>query len=277
VGRLNLSEVDALLARLGAVDDPEDDWEDDPESGADHASGAAEGYDDGYEPQDAALSGDSSVAQRRDAAVEHTRQKSTTRSPPPLFAAAAGGEGRPSRRRVPTHTHRPSDLPPLSVPPGYKRDRRGTWRYVHDGGAVPGARDVTLATLFPYGRRARVVVPADEIDVFAALAWCASVGERCETVRLIGGRRVHLSAFEVPYQEWEERARVPLGIDAPELAADRLLSVSDVAALLGRVAPSTVTADVARGRLPPPQVRISGRPAWSAPIVLAAVRARRSR
>ena len=80
--------------------------------------------------------------------------------------------------------------------------------------------------------------------------------------------------WEVSLDEWEERTLWPLGISAPELNADRLITLSELGHFLGGVAPSTLTAYLARGRLPEPQVRIGARPAWSAPVLLQWYRAR---
>jgi hypothetical protein len=200
----------------------------------------------------------------------------------PFSAERRGHEGRRSdvttvptgvvrrRRRSVATGLRPRDLPPLVIPPGYCRDRRGTWRYLLDGTAVPGARDATLDTLWPYGRThgELVTMPAGVV-VAAELQWVRAVGERVDVVRRGAGRVEHRTGWTVERVEWDERAAWPLGLEAPELSADRLIDVATLAGWLA-ITPSTVTAYLSRGRIPPPQVRIGGRPAWSLPILAAA-------
>jgi predicted DNA-binding transcriptional regulator AlpA len=70
----------------------------------------------------------------------------------------------------------------------------------------------------------------------------------------------------VPLAEWERRADVPFGLWAPELEPQRLLDVGGVAVILG-VAPSTITAYLSRGRMPPPVVRLGNSPVWSRPVI----------
>jgi predicted DNA-binding transcriptional regulator AlpA len=164
---------------------------------------------------------------------------------------------------------RPSDLPPLTVLPGYLLDHRRHWRYRLTGRRVPGARHRTLNRLWDLGRYDPVLVPCLLSGQASELAWCAAVGVLEET--RYAGRSV--AAWRVDADDWDDRARYSLGMDAPELAADRLLGVGDVAAILG-VGASTVTSYLSRGRLPEPQVRLSGRPAWTAPVLLAALAAR---
>jgi predicted DNA-binding transcriptional regulator AlpA len=161
---------------------------------------------------------------------------------------------------------RPGDLPPLAVLDGYRLDHRHHWRYAATGFRVPGARHRTLDRLWDFGRYEPVLVPQQTAACCDELRWCGAVGEWDEVPW--AGRTV--AAWRVDTDDWDDRARYSLGMDAPELAADRLLEVADVARLLA-VGPSTVTAYLARGRLPAPQVRLGGRPAWSAPVLLAAL------
>lgn len=148
----------------------------------------------------------------------------------------------------------------LREPPGYRRDPRGTWRYRDGGRAVPGARDITLATLYRFARDAdgNVVVPTPVVRRRAELAWCAQVG----TVRVRGNEAVVV----VPAADWDARARIPLGLAAPELCADRLLDIDAVARLAG-VARQTITTYLARNTMPAPVARLGRSPVWSAPIV----------
>jgi len=156
-----------------------------------------------------------------------------------------------------------ADLP-AAVVPGYVRDRRGTWRYTATGRAVPGARDLTLRSLYRFTvERDRVVVPVDVARSEAELAWCLA-WKHTLTTRLAGGRS--LTVLRVPVGEWERRADVPFGLWAPELSAGRLLAVADVARLAG-VTPATITAYLSRRRLPAPVTRLGGAPLWSRPVI----------
>ena len=186
--------------------------------------------------------------------------------------------GQPSGRggvalRRPAPTRRPrrrtadpdavADLPAVAVP-GYVRDRRGTWRYSATGQAVPGARDLTLRSLhrFPL-RGGRVLIPVDQVRSEASLAWCLRWKDTL-TTSLSSGRIGRV--LRVPAAEWERRADIPFGLCAPELTPARLLGVADVARI-ARVTPATVTAYLARRRMPPPVARIGNSPVWSRPII----------
>jgi predicted DNA-binding transcriptional regulator AlpA len=175
------------------------------------------------------------------------------------------------RRSAPTRTPRRrradpdavSDLP-TTVVPGYVRDRRGTWRYRATGGAVPGARDLTLRWLyrFPVHQR-HVVVPVDLVRTEAELAWCLG-WKHTMTTRLSGGRSI--TVVRVPVGEWERRADIPIGLWAPELTATRLVGIGDVARLAG-VSPATITAYLSRRRMPEPVMRLGHAPVWSRPVI----------
>jgi hypothetical protein len=180
----------------------------------------------------------------------------------PTAAATRHRRVRP-RRRPRDEWARPSDLPAMAVPPGYRRDRRGTWRYELGGDAVPGARDITLDSLWPFGRRSPVVVPDAAVRVAPELGWCRRCGDADDAVQR-GGTAVLV--WVVDELDWDERAEWPLGLDAPELAPQRLVDVDGLATALS-VAPSTVTSYLARGQLPAPQARIGGRPAWSRAVL----------
>lgn len=154
------------------------------------------------------------------------------------------------------------DLPPLSEPPGYKRTSRG-WAYTATRALVPGARDVTLARLFrfPVDHDDWVAVPSALATGRDELAWVTRyVASGDDVFGLVGGH------IMIPVTHWQARARVPLGIDAPELCAERLLGVADAAQLLG-VKPATVSGYLAAGRLAMPVTRLSGVPLWSRPIL----------
>lgn len=57
-----------------------------------------------------------------------------------------------------------------------------------------------------------------------------------------------------------------VGMDAPELQVDVVLTIGDVAALVG-VSPATITAYRRRGGFPEPQAVLGRTPVWSRPVV----------
>jgi hypothetical protein len=186
-----------------------------------------------------------------------------------VVAEGGGGEV-VLRRRAPARSRRrradldaASDLPPVVVA-GYVRDRRGTWRYAATGQAVPGARDLTLRSLYRFPvSRCSVLVPVHHVRTEAELGWCMAWIQTMTTA-LHNGRIE--TVFRIPVGEWERRADIPLGLWAPELAATRLVGVADVARLVG-VTPATITAYLARRRMPAPVVRIGNSPMWSRPVI----------
>lgn len=152
----------------------------------------------------------------------------------------------------------------LRCPPGYRRDGAGRWRYTVTGGVVTGAHDVTLRNLYAFTRADGVIeVPLEEAQIDDNLAWCldfrgdlriSSAGSRARTV------------IAVPADAWDERARLPLTVYAPELTPDQLLDTDGVAALAA-VDRSTVAAYLARGQLPEPVARLGNSPVWSRPVI----------
>jgi hypothetical protein len=281
--RLDLDAVDAALSRLGINLD--DDEGDDSEYAAGDAGAlrrrepdgntAFSGIDDederwwgsGSSPSAGDAAGDPGTTAR----IASTADLSGRR---PVLERRSGlitGYRQAARPRPATvvrrHGTRPHDLPPLQIPAGYRRDRRGTWRR-GDGTPVPGARDVTLSSRWPYRKRDPLLVPDDETRMHPELAWCRMVGEPAEMTARHARREVHLAAWHVPAEEWDDRDGWPLGVLAPELAPEALLDVAAVAAFIGNLAPSSVTAYLARGQMPEPQARVAGRPLWSAPVIV---------
>jgi predicted DNA-binding transcriptional regulator AlpA len=169
---------------------------------------------------------------------------------------------RPPRRRL-VDPDAAADLPAPNLA-GYVRDRRGTWRYAATGRAVPGARDLTLGSLYRFPvRRDAVHVPADlarsEPELVWTLAWKHTL-----TAVLHEGRLT--SILRIPVGEWERRADIPCGLWAPELTATQLLGIGAVARLAG-VTAATISAYLARGRMPAPVTRIGNSPVWSRPLI----------
>ncbi len=166
----------------------------------------------------------------------------------------------------------------LHVPAGYKRDGRGRWRYIATGLPVPGARDITLASLYSFPVADDVMlVPVSLARSADELAWCrrVEVGER--TVVLDGRAQ---QVLEVPITEWSARCHAPLGLVAPELAPERLLDLQAVASLAGISYRTAVSYFCRRGEVPPayrfpePVARLAGTPVWSDPVVRAWLAAR---
>ena len=242
LARLDLDSLDARLAALGVADDRDDDsdWD--------------------LAKVDARWLPPVPMEDRYSAA------------PTPLTGPVAAP---PQRGRVvPLHRSARSDaalrLPEMVVPNGYRRDRRGTWRYVAGGRSVPGARDVTVATLHIWGRQRHplvVCIPVVEARRHVELEWVLDhwdpSGER--TVRM-GTPRRHVQVIEVPRREWETYASIPLGVDAPELLAHKMLTTLYVARLAG-VSDKTITAYLARRQMPAPQLLAGRTPLWSRPII----------
>jgi hypothetical protein len=170
---------------------------------------------------------------------------------------------RPPRRRRRADAAAAADLP-AAVVPGYVRDRRGTWRYSATGRTVPGARDLTLRSLYRFPvSRPSVLVPVDLIRTETELAWCMA-WKQTLTTALSGGRVQTM--LRIPVGEWERRADIPIGLWAPELAASRLLGIGDVARV-ARVTAATITAYLSGGGMPPPVSRIGHSPVWSRPVI----------
>ena len=183
------------------------------------------------------------------------------------------GDGKEVVLRNPAPTRRPrrrraapdaaADLP-RAVAPGYVRDRRGTWRYAATGHAVPGARDLTLRSLYRFPvSGSSILVPVKSVRTEPELVWCMA-WKHTLTTALHNGRMA--TVLRVPVGEWERRADIPIGLWAPELTASRLLGVADVAAIAG-VTPATITAYLARRRMPPPVTRFANSPVWSRPVI----------
>jgi predicted DNA-binding transcriptional regulator AlpA len=208
-----------------------------------------------------------------DATIDGSRFRADEPTEEEVFRTEPGGGGesvvlrrsaptRPPRRRL-ADPDAAADLPAPNLA-GYVRDRRGTWRYAATGRAVPGARDLTLRSLYRFPiRRDAVNVPADLACSEPALAWTLSWKHTLTTA--MHDRRV-VSVLRIPLGEWERRADIPIGLWAPELNATRLLGVGDVARLVG-VTPATITAYLARGRMPAPATRIGNSPVWSRPVI----------
>jgi predicted DNA-binding transcriptional regulator AlpA len=235
----------------------------------------AELVDDGDEVSDADRWLDEQLGRpathRSDATFDGSRFRADEPIGEETFRTASGGGAVVLRRSAPTRPRRrrlaepdaAADLPAPNLA-GYVRDRRGTWRYAATGRAVPGARDLTLRSLYRFPvRRNAVHVPADlarsEPELVWTLAWKHTL-----TAVLHEGRLT--SILRIPVGEWERRADIPFGVCAPELTATQLLGIGAVAHLAG-VTAATITAYLARGRMPAPVTRIGNSPVWSRPVI----------
>jgi hypothetical protein len=154
------------------------------------------------------------------------------------------------------------DIPPAQVAAGYRVDKRGALRRDCDGAVVPGAVPVTLERCWKFTRTQTAVLVPDLATAHPELAW-AQQFPLVESVQL---SVVWVAAREVPNSQWESRCRTPYDYVAPELAANRLLSISDIASLVG-VTRQTISTYAARGLFPEAQYRVGGSPVWSAPVV----------
>lgn len=184
----------------------------------------------------------------------------------PEYRSAARRRGRPARSWDPEAA---LDLH-LHEPPGYRRDRRGRWRYTRSGRPVPGARDLTLSDLYNFALDADIVLVPTSLAGADELMWCrrVAVGERA--IFLDG---LPLVVLEVPGEEWEARQYAPIGLVAPELIPQRLLGLAEVAKMAG-ISYQTAAAYLCRReqvpaehRFPEPVARFAGTPVWSAPVV----------
>lgn len=273
-GRLDLDAVDEFLGEF-------DDEADETEEGAERSAQEQRLWTRGTFAVPAFEGGDTDPSAVRTSSST-TRVAQFLASLPdvtvtPRRQTGRDSAARPARRRprgavAGRQRGRPKDLPAEQLPGGYRFDPRGTLRRP-DGSAVPGARTVTLDTRFRFGRTRPVLVPQDAASLHPELDWCRWVAEPSTMTVRAAGRAMTVSAWLVPDEEWDDRANWPIAVTAPELAADALLGVDQVAGYL-RIAESTVRAYLARGRMPVPQYHQSGRPLWSAPVILSWVRSR---
>lgn len=122
--------------------------------------------------------------------------------------------------------------------------------------AVPAATTVTAAALRAVtGDPARAqVLSVIEVDPEQPL-----VGRWADHLALWTARHVERSGQTLD--------RCVVGLTAPELAADQLVGMADLAQITG-VAPSTLRAYLARGEndVPLPQATVAGRNLWSRPV-----------
>lgn len=144
----------------------------------------------------------------------------------------------------------------------YYRDGGGTWRYAHDDTAVPAAVDLTISTLYnlPVALRGGgnyVEVPLRLVQTEPELAWA-----KTHARGIVDDEHPIL----VPAAVWDQRSVEPLGMWAPELHPERLLTIDDVAHLAG-VDYRSIQTYIARGSVPMPPLRVGTTPAWPRPVI----------
>ena len=138
----------------------------------------------------------------------------------------------------------------------YRRLPDGAWCYFW-GAAVPGARDLTLGEVLVTDPGAHVGEIAASFRTLRAAerAWLA--GEQTGTAGVAVRRRGTLPPHA---------GDLILGLLAPELHVQALMTVADVARVAG-VSKATVDSYRYRDELPPPQATSGRTPLWSRPVV----------
>jgi hypothetical protein len=139
----------------------------------------------------------------------------------------------------------------------YLRGADGVWRYAVTGRPVPGARDLTLSQFFDFPVRGRWrLIPRRVAASDPALAWCLEKS------------RDDVEVIEVPEKEWMARASAVVGIDAPELQPERLLTITHVAGLAG-LAEMSIRRYIVPDRMsmPAPTVYVGATPCWVRPVI----------
>jgi predicted DNA-binding transcriptional regulator AlpA len=136
------------------------------------------------------------------------------------------------------------------------------WRYAISGEPVPGAADVTLAEVhgFPIVEE-HVEVPCSLASAEEHLYWClrwARLGQT-ESVSRDG-------VILVPRDAWGDHSKDVVGMWAPELEDDRLLTLQEVGRMV-KLQPQTVENYIFKGLFPPPMVGSGRKGKWSRPVV----------
>jgi hypothetical protein len=145
-----------------------------------------------------------------------------------------------------------ADSLPFWAPAMYERDLNGTWRYEWRA-RVPRAMDLTPA---------RLVQARTHQDIVAIPSWTLHRElEPLSQEAVVEGEWAFIDE-----SLWHAASHRSLGILAPELQAERMLSLDDIAAVL-RCRPATARSMHARKQLPPSQMKVARIPLWSAPVI----------
>ncbi len=147
----------------------------------------------------------------------------------------------------------------------YYRDSAGVWRYRVTGAPVPRARDLLLMDRFAPSR-----TRSDEhgwalFDRPTALT-DPDLNWVLEDVPHANRQEAFPGKLGVPWPEWERRAHKVVGMLAPELHPQNLLSADMVARLAG-LSTASLMEYVRRGACPGPTVRQTRCLFWTQPIV----------
>jgi predicted DNA-binding transcriptional regulator AlpA len=143
----------------------------------------------------------------------------------------------------------------------------GSWIYTASQRPVPGAVDVTFGRRYAGALR---VTRDDGEFVLLDRAWLEGPESRPELRWCIPLGTLSLNPADpvaVPVDEILARSAVVVGLSAPELDPEALLTASAIARLLG-VSRSTVNAYHARHQMPPPVATLNNRlPLWTRPVI----------
>ncbi len=132
----------------------------------------------------------------------------------------------------------------------YRRTPQGQWVYPW-GDPVPGARDVTVGDVLRLG-----LIEAEGEEAMTDL------GSNLDHDAMVD----HATDGLAEAANLAEATDRVVGLDAPELHVRAMLTISDIAEMVG-VAPDTIAAYRYRGYLPEPQAVIGRTPVWSRPVI----------
>jgi hypothetical protein len=157
--------------------------------------------------------------------------------------------------------------------PWYRREDgiRARWRYVADGAFVPGATDVRAEDLWRPKRIDSQWIEFPGLVVRTpqfkwATNWWSSSHE--------GPAPTSSGGAVISAEEWDLHKDKLIGLNAPELCAQNMLTTESLAHMMG-VTTKTVSAFVTRGYVPKPTVHHTRLPLWSIPVVVRSLAATR--
>jgi hypothetical protein len=146
----------------------------------------------------------------------------------------------------------------------YKREKGGRWRYLSDSTYVPGAKDLRSGDLW---RPKTIGHDWVEFPAFITrtpeFEWARQWWNTDEEMP----KPTHAGGAIISAAEWDQNRTQLLGLTAPELCAQHMLTTETLATMLN-IAPKTLSAYVARSYLPQPTVHHQRHPLWSVPVVI---------